>query len=58
MTFIERWRGRGDEKQETQKFWLDLLQNVLDVEDAIESTLFEYRTTITKNVMIDGRGQC
>lgn len=19
--FIERWQGRGDEKQETQKFW-------------------------------------
>ncbi|PMC43923.1 hypothetical protein BFS15_03575 [Gardnerella sp. DNF01162] len=21
--FIERWQGRGDEKQETQKFWLE-----------------------------------
>ena len=21
--FIDRWRGRGDEKQETQLFWLD-----------------------------------
>lgn len=42
--FIERWTGRGDEKQETQRFWLDLMQNVLSVSDAIDSTLFEYRT--------------
>lgn len=42
--FIERWQGRGDEKQETQKFWLDFMQNVLDVPDAINNTEFEYRT--------------
>lgn len=44
VEFIERWQGRGDEKQETQKFWLDLMQNVLDVPDAINNTEFEYRT--------------
>lgn len=44
LAFIEQWRGRGDEKQETQRFWLDLLQNVLGVRDAINQTLFEYRT--------------
>lgn len=42
--FIVRWKGRGDEKQETQLFWLDLLQNVLGVKDALKNTLFEYRT--------------
>lgn len=42
--FIERWQGRGDEKQETQKFWLDFMQNVLDVPDAINNTELEYRT--------------
>lgn len=42
--FIERWQGRGDEKQETQKFWLDFMQNVLDVPNAINNTEFEYRT--------------
>lgn len=42
--FIERWQGRGDEKQETQKFWLDFMQNVLYVPDAINNTEFEYRT--------------
>ena len=44
LAFIEQWRGHGDEKQETQRFWLDLLQNVLGVRDAINQTLFEYRT--------------
>ena len=42
--FIERWQGRGDKKQETQKFWLDLMQNVLDIPDTINNTEFEYRT--------------
>lgn len=42
--FIDRWRGRGDEKQETQLFWLDLMQNVLGLQHAIESTKFEYKT--------------
>ena len=42
--FIERWQGRGDEKQETQKFWLDFMQNVLGIPDAINNTEFEYRT--------------
>lgn len=42
--FVERWTGRGDEKQETQRFWLDLLQNVLHVDDALGNTLFEYKT--------------
>ena len=42
--FIERWSGHGNEKQESQKFWLDLVQNVLGRDDALKSTLFEYRT--------------
>ena len=42
--FIQRWTGRGDEKQETQKFWLDLMQNVLGVPNAIHDTEFEHKT--------------
>ena len=42
--FIERWKDHGDEKQETQRFWIDLLQNVLGMEDALGSTMFEYKT--------------
>ncbi len=29
--FVERWRGRGDEKQDCQSFWTDFLEHVLDV---------------------------
>ena len=42
--FIDHWKTRGDEKQETQKFWLDLLQNILHIPDAINSTEFEHPT--------------
>lgn len=31
--FAEDWKGRGDEKQETQAFWLALLQKVYGVEE-------------------------
>lgn len=44
VEFVDRWSGHGDEKQETQRFWLDLLQNVLHRDDALKSTLFEYKT--------------
>ena len=44
LAFIERWKNHGDEKQETQRFWIDLLQNVLGVEDALGNTMFEYKT--------------
>lgn len=39
LEFVERWKGRGNEKQETQRFWIDLLQNVLDVERPTEAAL-------------------
>ena len=26
--FVESWRGKGDEKQDTQRFWMDLFQKV------------------------------
>ena len=42
--FIKRWKDHGNEKQETQRFWIDLLQNVLGVEDALGKTEFEDRT--------------
>lgn len=42
--FIDRWDGQGHEKQETQKFWLDLMQNVLGLTNAIHDTEFEHKT--------------
>lgn len=39
--FAKRWAGRGDENQETQLYWIDLFQNVLGLEDALERLQFE-----------------
>lgn len=39
--FAKRWAGRGDETQEGRSYWIDLFQNVLGVEDAIELLKFE-----------------
>lgn len=39
--FAKRWAGRGDETQEGRSYWIDLFQNVLGVEDAIECLKFE-----------------
>lgn len=39
--FVRDWRGRGNEDQDTQLFWIDLFQNVLGVEDALDRLRFE-----------------
>lgn len=39
--FAKRWAGRGNENQETQLFWIDLFQNVLGLDDALERLKFE-----------------
>ena len=35
--FAADWKGRGDEKQETQAFWLALLQKVYGVDEPASS---------------------
>ena len=44
-SFVKRWRGKGDENQDMQLFWIDLLQNVLGVEDVIP--LLEFETPVS-----------
>ncbi|WP_369344394.1 type IIL restriction-modification enzyme MmeI [Bifidobacterium aquikefiricola] len=44
--FANRWKNHGDEKQETQKFWMDLLQNMLGRPHALEETEFEHPTAL------------
>ena len=39
--FRNRWKDRGYEKGEAQPFWLDLLQNVLEVENPVDFIKFE-----------------
>ena len=53
--FAERWKGKGYEKGESQKFWIDLLENVLGVSNAIDFIHFEDTVHIDKATgFIDG----
>lgn len=51
--FAAYWRNRGDEKQETQTFWLTLLQKVLGVEDADKLIAFEVPVKLDHVSFID-----
>ena len=44
--FKERWIGKGDEKSQSQMFWIDLLQNVFNVKDINKFIEFEDRVHI------------
>ena len=52
--FAERWRGKGDEKSESQLFWTDLLQNVFGVEDVTSFIRYEERVKVDNTNFIDG----
>lgn len=52
--FIEYWTGRGDEKQETQRFWIDLLRNVYGVAEPEKAIEFEYPVKLDHVSFIDG----
>ena len=52
--FISRWRGRGDEKQETQSFWIDLLQNVFGITTPTDYISFEVPVKLDHTSFIDG----
>ena len=34
--FAEKWKGIGDEKQDTHTFWIELFQKVFGVKDATD----------------------
>ena len=52
--FAKTWAGRGDEKQETQVFWISLLQNVFGVEQATSAIEFEVPVKLSHTSFIDG----
>ena len=52
--FVKDWAGHGDEKQETQRFWISLLQNVFGVEQATSAIEFEVRVKLDHTSFIDG----
>ena len=47
--FINEWRGKGNEKQDSQRFWLSLLQDVYGMENAMQNVQFE------RPVVVDGQ---
>ncbi len=46
--FIERWTGKGYEKGESQKYWIDLLETLFDIKNASEFISFEDTVHIDK----------
>ena len=44
--FVESWRGKGDEKQDTQRFWMDMFQKVLGVEYPAKHLMFEKKVKL------------
>ena len=52
--FFEYWQDKGDEKQETQRYWIELLQNVLGIENPSRYIEFEKTVKIKHTNFIDG----
>ena len=52
--FAAYWKDRGDEKQETQRFWIDLLRNVYGVPNPEQSIEFEVPVKLSHTSFIDG----
>ena len=52
--FVDAWKERGDEKQDTQSFWLSLLRNVYDVDDPASYIQFEKQVQLSHQSYIDG----
>ena len=46
--FVADWTGHGDEKQDAQNFWRQLLQKVFGVEDPEKAISFEYKVKTTR----------
>lgn len=42
--FTSKWTGRGNEKEDTQSFWLELLRDVIGMEDVTTAVRFEQNT--------------
>lgn len=42
--FIDRWKTRGHEQQDTQQFWVEFLSGVLHRDDLAKDARFEYPT--------------
>ena len=52
--FAARWKDKGYEKGESQKFWIDLLEHVYGVEDIAGFISFEDKVHLDHTSFIDG----
>lgn len=52
--FVSRWKDRGNERQNSQPFWLDLLQSVYGIEKPTEYITFEDKVMLDHTSFIDG----
>ena len=53
-SFIEEWKNRGKEKQDSQSFWLSLLRDVLGIEKPETFIRFEEKVKLSNDGFIDG----
>lgn len=54
QAFIKRLENRGNERQDSQSFGLDLLQSVYGIEEATEYIKFEDTVKMDESSFIDG----
>ncbi len=52
--FADYWKDRGDEKSDSQSFWLSLARDVLGVAEPEKFILFEERVKLDHTSFIDG----
>lgn len=52
--FIERWQNRGNERQDSQPFWLDLLRSVYGIDNPETYISFEDKVLLDHTSFIDG----
>ena len=50
--FAEYWKDRGDEKSDSQSFWLSLARDVLGVAEPEKFILFEERVSWTTQALL------
>ena len=51
--FAQKWNGKGYEKGDTQKFWLELLQKVLGIDDPYSFAEFEDKVMVDSTNFMD-----
>ena len=51
--FADFWRNKGDERQETARFWIGLLEKVLGMENPAERIEFEKKVRLKHTCFID-----